>query len=149
MPEVVKTWFNRARLVTSIVAVGQLMAGLLSLLLLVLLVLGVPEDSSEPWSVRDIWLTYILFAWLVILPALLLIFLGLGEKKRRYLYACTMLLALAATAQFAFLLHILLFFSPSLQFVGLASLCFVCWLVALYLMGIVWSKIKLTKRLAS
>ena len=146
MPEGARKWFGYTRLTAGIMAAGHLLIGLAGVFLTLLLVLGIPEESSEPWRARDSWVACILCVWLVALPMSLLIFLSLVHRNRRYLYVCTLLLLLTATAQVAFVLYGMLSLQLPLSLNLVSLLIFVGWLVALYLINVVWSKVRLAKR---
>lgn len=150
MPNEAKTWFNRARFAGSIMAVGSMLVGIAGVffIFLVRLVFSLDDDRKpdEPWSTGGIWLVCIYFVWLFVLPALLLIAFNHAKISRRYLHVCTLLLALATVAQFAFMLR----FSFPFSVISLAILFGLTgWLITLYLVGIVWSEIRLAGRLAS
>lgn len=118
--------------------------------LIALLALNADEGSSEPWQTRDTWFVCILFVWLIALPTSLLIFLSYAKREQHGLYACTLLLFFAAAAHSAFVLYDLLSLEFSLQGISLVSLFSLAgWLVALYLITVVWSKVRLAKGLAS
>ena len=149
MPEGARKWFGYTRLTAGIIAAGHLLVGLAGVFLTLILVLGIPEDSSEPWRARDTWVACILCVWLVTLPMSLLVFLGLADRNRHYLYICTLLLLLAATAQFAFVLYGMLSLQLPLSLNLVSLLIFVGWLIALYLINVVWLKVRLAKRSTS
>ena len=105
------------------------------------------EARANFWRMKDILLISIFFVWLIALPISLLISFRYARQKQRYLHVCTMLLSLAAAAQFAFVLYDLLPLPFSLQGASLISLfSLIGWLAALYLISVVWSKIRFAKR---
>ena len=150
MPEGARKWFSYARLTAGIVAACYFAIGLAAMLFIVLLTLGADDGSSEPWRTRDTWFVCIVFIWLVASPISLLISLGLADRNRRYLYICTLLLLLLAITQGAFVLYGLLSPQFLMRDLGPISLIgLIGWLVALYLISIVWSKVRLAERSGS
>lgn len=147
MPEGAKAWFNRARFAGNVMAVGSIVAGVAGVLFgfLIRLAFGWDDEKNlaEPWSTGDIWFVCIYFTWLFILPASLLTAFNYARRKQRYLYVCTPLIALATAAQFALTLR----FAFPFSVISLAILCgFTGWLIALYLVSIVWSEIRLARK---
>jgi CDP-diglyceride synthetase len=127
-------------------ATGYLLVGFVSISLITLLALLAVEGSSEPWQPRDTWFVCILFIWLVALPTSLLISFSYAKRKRGGLYAGTLLLSFAAAAHLAFVRYVLLSSQPSPQYITLISLfSFAGWLVTLYLITVVWSKVRCAK----
>lgn len=150
MPEGARAWFNLARFVGSVMAVGSMLTGFAGVLFIFIAqsVFSLDDDNNpdEPWSTGDIWLVCIYFTWLFVLPTLLLIAFSHAERKQHYLYGCTLFLSLAAAAQIAFIMYdprSLLFFIRGASLIS--SLCLVGWLIALCLTTTFWSKVRLAE----